>query len=105
MNYNGNYNYQSTGKIFGYSLVFFILGISIALVLSLIYQYYVKNTIIPIQEQINKPNNNPNNKPLDEYDLNIEDTLDSTCVQKRKSYDSDFERTIYPINNNEIIFF
>ena len=42
---------------------------------------------------------------LPQSDLNIEDELDESCIQKRKIYDSDFDRTIYPIDDNEIIYF
>jgi hypothetical protein len=39
------------------------------------------------------------------YDLNIDDSIDQDCIQKRKIYDSDFDRTTYPINDREIIYF
>ena len=100
-----SYNQQSqtTGKIIGIGIIFFI-GVLITLfILYLIYNYILKNNqpkpIQTIIENIKKIIKLPEN------DLNIDDSIDGTCIQKRKIYDSDFDRTIYPINDNEIIYF
>jgi hypothetical protein len=96
---------QQSYKIFGYSLLFLIIGIIITLfVCYLIYEYYLKNNIKndippPVVPPITKIN-------LPEMDLKIDDDYtNDTCIQKRKIYDSDFDRTIYPIDDSEIIYF
>jgi len=110
MDYNYSYNNQtqSTSNIFGIGIFFFLIGILITFfVLYLIYEYILKENQ---QKQVIKPietiieNIKKIIKPP-EYDLNIDDTIDKDCIQKRKIYDSDFDRTTYPINDNEIIYF
>lgn len=112
MDYNYSYNtdIQSSSKIYGVGIIFFLIGILlIGFILYLIYQYVLKQnkqttpqiiqpikTIIENIKTIIKP---------PQYDLNIDDLIDEECIQKRKIYDSDFDRTTYPINDNEIIYF
>ena len=95
---------QSTTKVFIYSILYFILGIIITLIVCyIIYELYLKKIEPPKQIIVEQPE--PIKIKLPENDLNIDDTLDENCIQKRKIYDSDFDRTIYPINDNEIIYF
>jgi hypothetical protein len=72
--------------------------------LYLIYVYILKDNqpLKPVQQTIE--NNKKIIKPP-EYDLNIDDSINEDCIQKRKIYDSDFDRTTYSINDNEIIYF
>ncbi len=110
LNYNYSYNTQapSSAKIFGVGIMFFLFGTLLTfLILYLIYEYVLKEEQ---QQQVIKPietiieNIKKIIKPP-EYDLNIDDTIDQDCLQKRKIYDSDFDRTTYSINDNEIIYF
>jgi hypothetical protein len=107
MEYQYSYNQptKSSGKVLGISLIFFIFGALLTLLICyLIYDNYLKNEqVVP---QIIEPKNEI--KPivkLLESDINIDDSVDGNCIQKRKFFDSDFDRTIYPINDNEIIYF
>lgn len=110
MDYNYPYNMQTqySTKSLSVGIIILLFGIiSIFFILYLIYEFVFKknqqnqviqpvNTIIENIKKIIKP---------PEYDLNIDDTIDQDCIQKRKIYDSDFDRTTYPINDNEIIYF
>lgn len=114
MDYNFPYTQytqsQSSGNTVSVGIIFFLFGVILAfIILYLIYEYILKgnkqttpqiiqpiNTIIENIKKIIKP---------PEYDLNINDSIDEECIQKRKIYDSDFDRTTYPINDNEIIYF
>jgi hypothetical protein len=104
-----DYNYQpitqSSTKIFGYSLIFFIIGVLLTLLVCyLIYELYLKNNNIKTEIIKNDlPVIVPNKLP--QRDINIDDNLDGGCIQRRIIYDSDFDRTIYPIDDNEIIYF
>ena len=112
MEYNYPYNIQtrsqSNSKIFGVGIIFFLVGALLTfIILYLIYEYLLKENqplkpLKPVQqivENIKKIIKPP------EYDLNIDDSINEDCIQKRKIYDSDFDRTTYPINDNEIIYF
>lgn len=109
MDYNYSYNTQtqSSSYTFSVGIMFFLFGIIlIFFILYLIYEYVLKENkqqvIKPIEtiiENIKKIIKPP------EYDLNIDDSINQECLQKRKIYDSDFDRTTYPINDNEIIYF
>jgi hypothetical protein len=110
MEYNYPYNIQqtqSTGKIFGISIMFFLIGILITFfVLYLIYEYVLKEKKIQPIEPIQKIIDDIKKIiKIPENDLNIDDSIDKECLQKRKIYDSDFDRTTYPINDIEIIYF
>jgi hypothetical protein len=97
---------QSTTKVFLYSILCFILGIIITLIVCyIIYELYLRKIEPPKQIIVEQPEPIKIKLKLPENDLNIDDTLDENCIQKRKIYDSDFDRTIYPINDNEIIYF
>ena len=110
MDYNYSYNTQtqSSGKIFGVGIMFFLVGtLLIFFILYLVYKYVLKENK---QQEVIQPIKNmiENIKKIikpPEYDLNIDDSIDQDCIQKRKIYDSDFDRTTYPINDNEIIYF
>ena len=108
MDYPYNMQTSSSAKTFGVGILFFLFGILLTFfILYLIYEYVLKENqqtqvIQPIKtviENIKKIIKPP------EYDLNIDDSIDQDCIQKRKIYDSDFDRTTYPINDNEIIYF
>ena len=105
MEYLYPYNNQSSHSSFGIGIIFFIFGVFLTFfILYLIYEFYLKNKnenvkeILEIQPDIEV-------LKLPENDLNIDDTVDGSCIQKRRIYDSDFDRTTYPINDNEIIYF
>jgi predicted PurR-regulated permease PerM len=112
MDYNYNYSYitqtQYKRRLYAVIIIFFLLGIFLILFIAyLIYKYVLKENQ---QTQITQPVQNiiENIKKIikpPEYDLNIDDILDQDCIQKRKIYDSDFDRTTYSINDNEIIYF
>jgi len=104
MEYQYAYNQsRSSYKVLGFSILFFIIGgLLTFLVCYLIYDSFLKNKqVIP---QITETKTKPIVKLL-ESNLNIDDTVDDKCIQKRNFFDSDFDRTIYPINDNEIIYF
>jgi len=104
MDYNYYNTLQSSSNTFSVGIIFFLIcSILTFFILYLIYEYVLKEKQQP---QIIQPIQNIKKiiKPP-EYDLNINDTLDEDCIQKRKIYDSDFDRTTYPINDNEIIYF
>ena len=111
MEYQYPYNQQvsSSGKIIGVSLIFFIFGSLLTfLICYLIYDTVLKNKQVPsqiIQPKLETITETTPIIKLKESDLNIDDSVDDKCIQKRRFFDSDFDRTIYPINDNEIIYF
>jgi hypothetical protein len=112
--YDSYFNQSKNGNIFSYSIIFLILGLTLGILgYYLFYNTYLKNKN-PIVKIIYQETNNNNVKLLPE-DINLDSTEKKNngvydapyggCIQKRNIYDSDFSRTIYPIDDHEIIYF
>lgn len=101
--YINNYESKSTGKLIGIGMLFFLFGVIITFIVCIvIYKFILQNKQSKYQDTVEPTIVNDIKLPEDNID--IDDSVDS-CIQKRKIYDSDFDKLIYPINDNEIIYF
>ena len=96
------HNNVSKSSVFLFSIVCLLLGIG----LGILGYYFINNYM----------NNKPEEKPVEiitsedlkvklpQSDIDIYDPSSDSCI-KRDVKDSDFDRTVYPVDDDEIIYF